>query len=118
MRIVTFQDIVPGMVLHPVDYVTPEGGIREPVLFGGYLVILGKSEYSDFFGGRSLHFISTRDVVSEGGVHSPYRTDDRFMWAVIDDQSELDKVRALVKKEINSTRDTLDDVERFVDENL
>lgn len=115
MRIVTFNEMVPGMVLYPVTDVNQE---RE--YFSDIIVLFSKTEANScpfWEDKRAMSYIDMHDT-ARGPASSNWRTDDQAQWAVVEDQATLDKVRAYVKKSLNETRDNIDVIERFVDTNV
>lgn len=114
-RFVTFKDLVPGMVLYPVDDVNTPA----EKMFGNHIVLERKVDggQDKFWSGkRALYYIDMQDP-HMGICSSAWRTDDSFLWEVVDDAEMLAKIRAYVKNAINDQRDHLDEVERLVDVN-
>lgn len=119
MRLVTFNEIVTGMVLHPVWDVN--GSPEDFSIDFNELIVVDHTELPCSSGvwkdKRSIHFIAVRDPYY-GVCSSTWNTGDGYKWIVVDDQDTLDRVRAHVKTCINNTRDVLDHAERLVDKNV
>jgi hypothetical protein len=116
MKYVTFKEIVPGMVLYPVNDVNSQ----KEKLFLEHIIVTKKIEAGieklwDY--DRALYYITLHDARA-GTCCSNWRTGDDFLWEVIDDQSQLDKIRSYVKSEFNKMRDILDELEGVVEDNL
>lgn len=115
MRFVTFKDLVPGMVLHPVEDVNSP---PEQKFLMNHIILDRKVEAGEekFWGSkRAMYFLDLHDP-HMGICSSSWRTGDDQYWEVVDDEEMLAKIRAYVKKEINDHRDQLDKIERIVDE--
>lgn len=122
MRLVTFNELVPGMVLHPAYDVNSKGEVPEDYerAFGEIIILMEAvpAGESRFFGdSRALHYIQLNDAY-QGSCWSSWRTEDKDYWEVIDDEETLAKARAYVKTQVNKHRDHLTTCERFVDDNL
>lgn len=115
MKTVSFKEMTPGMVLYPVEAVNSS----EPP-FSDIILLVRKTEAGeDHFWGdkRSLTFLTMHEAHS-GPCSSAWRCADTDVWAVVEDQVTLDKVRLHIKKEINWMREILNESEKFVDEHL
>lgn len=117
MRIVTFSEIVPGMVLYPVECVKSPG--EELNIYDCVLIAdTEEAGTSKFWGdSRTMSYIDGHDAYS-GLCYTSSQTEDSYQWYVVDDQVMLDKLRVHIKEQINKSRDHLTICERLVDENL
>jgi hypothetical protein len=115
MKTVAFNELVPGMVLYPIG---PEySGER---MMSEYIVLAKKTDAGeDTMWGehRMLHYLSMHHPY-EGICVAGWHTGDDDLWAVVDDPTILEMLRAAIKKDINRHRDHMDEVERLVDEHL
>lgn len=117
MKTVTFEQIVPGMVLYDARDVKPP----EKKYLTSYIIVektlpVGNDEKL-WEGEPALYFVEPHDahlgICATGGNHLLEHT-----WFVVEDQSELDMLREEAKKNINNHRDHLVKCERLINANL
>lgn len=115
MRLVTFSELVPGMVVYLVEDVNNSKmrsywslRVIKRTVEAGTDPVWGSK--------RAINFIPVRN--GDTGMWSVANTEDSVQWAVVDDQKMLDRIRSDIKSTINWRRDKLDELERFTDANL
>lgn len=116
MKLLTFKDLKPGMVLYPVTDVNNHS--IESEIFREYIVVQRTIDNPEdrFWGAeKAMSYISLHDAHS-GFCSSAWRCGPQDHWRVVEDRDTIEHVKTYVRKELNWMREALNKVEELVND--